>query len=261
MGDSKRVKNETDFELIGGMLGVVPYLGRHDKFDKHLKNLTPKSKEKNPWLSEYWSQNKIVRKCVKSSGNCTDEELPNAYSLPPNEYANVMDAVYAIAYGLQSLKNSDPNLDVSALDKHMLAELMEHIREVNFHALSAKGKFNFTKYGDPNFGAYLIKNLQGNTTNNEFVTVAQWNGEASKLEFENNVKIQWNHGGSSVPLSRCSEICEAGFGFVRSSKECCWSCPKCQAGYYKPIVGKLCSHYHLRNELLQNQLLKNILAR
>ena len=253
-GDSKRVKNETDFELIGGMLGVVLYLGRHDKFDKHLKSLTPKSKEKNPWLREYWSQNKIVRKCVKSSRNCTDEELPNAYSLPPDKYANVMDAVYAIAYGLQSLKNSDPNLDVSALDKHMLAELIEHIRGVNFHALSAKEMFNFTKYGDPNVGAYLIKNLQGNTTNNEFVTVAQWNGQASKLEFENNVKIQWNHGGNSVPLSRCSETCEAGFGFVKSSKECCWSCPKCPAGYYKPNVGKLCSHCHLPNELLQNLL-------
>ncbi len=261
-GDNKRVKDEIDFELIGGMLGVVPYLGRHDKFDKHLKSLTPKSKEKNPWLSEYWSKNKFVRSCVKSPGNCTDEELPNAYSLPPNKYANVMDAVYAIAYGLQSLKNSDPNLDVSALDKHMLAKLMKHIREVNFHPLSAKGKFNFTEYGDPNFGAYLIKNLQGNTTNKEFVTVAQWNGETSKLEFEDNVKIQWNHGGNSVPLSRCSEICEAGFGFVRSSKECCWSCPKCQAGYYKPNVGKLCFHYHLHNEsniFVLVQLLQNLL--
>ena len=236
-GDNKDVKNVIDFDLIGGMLGVLPYLGRHDKFDKHLKSLNPNSIQKNPWLSEYWSQNKFVKRCVSSAGNCTNEELPNASSLPPNKYANVMDAVYAVAHGLQSLKNSDPNLDISALDKHMLEKLMKHIREVNFHALSAKGKFNFTKHGDPNFGSYLIKNLQGNSIKKEFETVAQWNGESSKLEFEDNVKIQWNHGSSSVPLSRCSEICKAGFGFVRSSKECCWTCPKCQAGHFKPNVG------------------------
>ena len=237
-GDNKRVKEDVNFDLIAGMLGVVPYLARHEQFDKHLESLNPKSTQKNPWLSEYWSQKFATKRCVKSPGNCTDKELPNALSLPPNKYANVMDAVYAVAYGLQRLKNSDPNLDISSLDKHMLEKLMKHIREVNFHALSAKGKFNFTEDGDPNFGSYLIKNLQGNSSNKKFVTVAQWDGETAKLELEKNVKIQWNQGGLSVPLSRCSETCKAGFGFVKSSKECCWTCPKCQAGYYKPQVGK-----------------------
>ena len=238
-GDNKDVLKEVDFNLIKGMLGVLPYLGRHEKFDAHLKTLTPNSKQTNPWLSEYWQ--KVSKKCAESHNNCTDEELPNAYSLPLNKYANVMDAVYAIAHGLQNLKKSHPNLNISRINKEMLKELVKHIKEVNFHARSTKGKFNFTSDGDPNFGAYLIKNLQSNTTNKGFVSIAQWNGETSKLEFEQNVKIQWNQGGinQSVPLSRCSETCQAGFGFVGSSKKCCWSCPKCQARYYKPNVGKL----------------------
>ncbi|XP_028391361.1 metabotropic glutamate receptor 3-like [Dendronephthya gigantea] len=229
-GDNAQVKNEVNFELIRGMLGVVPYLGRHAKFDEYLKTLTPKSKQTNPWLGEYWS-----KKCA--TPNCMDKVLPNALSLPPNKYANVMDAVYSIAYGLQGLKNSRPDLDITALDKQMLQELLKHIRQVNFHALSAKGSFVFTKSGDPVFGAYLIKNLQGDGRNKEFVPVAQWNGETSELEFEENVGIQWNQGGASVPLSRCSEICQPGFGFVRSSRECCWTCPKCQFGYIKSTVG------------------------
>lgn len=237
-GDNEEVKNEVDFDLIGGMLGVLPFLGRHAKFDKHLKSLTPKSRQKNPWLIEYWSQNKFPTRCIKSPGNCTDEELPNASSLPPNKYANVMDAVYAIAYGLQSLQNLYPNLDISTLDKQMLGELMKQIRNVTFHARSAKGKFKFTENGDPGFGAYLIKNLQGTRDNKKFVSVGQWSGEECELEFEKNVTIQWNYGGAAVPLSRCSETCEAGFGFVRSSRQCCWSCPKCQAGYFKTSVGK-----------------------
>ena len=234
-GDNAQVKTEADFELVRGMLGVVPYLGRYEKFDEYLKNLTPKSTQTNPWLSEYWSQ-----KCAKP--NCTDEELPNGLSLPPNKYANVMDAVYAIAYGLQSLKDSRPNLDITALDKQMLQELLKHIKKVNFTALSANGRFVFTKSGDPEFGTYLIKNLQGDEKNKKFESVAQWNGETSKLEFEENVTIQWNQGGTSVPLSRCSEICQPGFGYVRSSRECCWTCPKCPSGYFKPTVGKLLSY-------------------
>ena len=228
-GDNKEVKNQVDFKQIGGMLGVLPYLGRHEKFDQHLKSLTPKTPQRNPWLSEYWK---------KLSKVCGNDCKKNAYSLPPNKYANVMDAVYAIAYGIQSLKDSQPNLDISKLDKQMLKELVKHIKKVNFRARSAHGKFNFTKNGDPHFGAYLIKNLQGNRTHNEFVNVAQWNGETAELEFEKDVNIQWNHGDNSVPLSRCSEICQAGFGYVGSSKACCWNCPKCQAGYYKPHVGK-----------------------
>ena len=236
-GDNKDVLKEVDFNLIRGMLGVLPYLGRHEKFEAYLKTLTPKTNQPNPWLSEYWQ--KVAKKCAVSPNNCTDEELPNAYSLPLNKYANVMDAVYAIAHGLQNLKNSNPNLDVSRFDKQMLKELVKRIKEVNFHARSATGSFMFTREGDPNFGAYLIKNLQGNDTNKGFVPIAQWNGETSEVEFEQNVKIQWNEGGTSVPLSRCSETCQAGFGYVGSSKKCCWACPKCQAGYYKPNVGKL----------------------
>lgn len=230
-GDNVHVKEKVDFEVIGGMLGVVPFLGRHAMFDEHLKGLTPKSAPKNIWLNEYWSQSKF------------DKKTPNAGLLPPNKYANVMDAVYAIAHGIEGLQKSHPNLDVSKMNKQMLEELVKHIRKINFEARSAKGHFVFTEEGDPNFGAYLIKNLQGDQTNKQFVTVAQWNGENSTLEFEQDVEIQWNYGGTAVPLSRCSETCKPGFGFVKSSKACCWTCPKCQAGYFKLNTGKLLFYF------------------
>lgn len=249
-GDNKDLLKEVDFKLIKGMLGVLPYLGKHPKFETYLKTVTPKSKQTNPWLSDYWQ--KESKKCAESPNNCTDEELPNAYSLPLNKYANVMDAVYAIAHGLQNLKNSNPNFNISRINKEMLQELVKHIKEVNFRAKSTPGNFKFTKDGDPNFGAYLIKNLQGtDDSNKKFACIAQWNGETSKLEFKKGVKIQWNQGDISVPLSRCSETCQAGFGFVGSSKKCCWACPKCQAQYYKPNVGKFAPNcFHIGHKCI-----------
>lgn len=238
-GDNANVKNTIDFDTIGGMLGVLPYLGRNAKFEKHLENLTPKTKdtEVNPWLNEYWLQDKFKdNKCVQFPSNCSNYQLPNASSLPPNKYANVMDAVYAVAHGLHDMSIFNRKNDVT-LDKQMLGELMNHIKKVRFQAQSGKGHFMFTETGDPEYGAYLIKNLQRNGGKKEFVRIGRWDGEVSKTNFSEDVKIQWNTGRSSVPVSRCSEDCTAGFYYVKSDVACCWSCLKCSDGYYKNSVG------------------------
>lgn len=235
-GDSKYVRDEVNFDLIGGMLGIVPYLAHYGKFEEHLRSLTPRSRSKNPWINEYW-KSLTNNKCAQMPHDCSEDKLPNAMSLPLNKYTYVIDAVYAIAHGIQSLKRSHRNLNVSRLNKRMLMELIHQIKTANFKAFSADGNFNFTDKGDPHYGAYSIRNLQGNRTHKKFVTIAQWSGETSKLEFDDTVKIQWNDR-KGVPRSKCADECQPGFGFVASDRKCCWSCPKCQAGYYKPKKGK-----------------------
>lgn len=252
-GDNIEVKNTIDFNLIGGMLGVLPFLGRHRKFDEHLKSLTPKTvhSDANPWLDEYWSQKKFS-KCVENLGSCSSKGLlPSAALLPPNKYANVMDAVYAIAHGLHSLMLTNPNN--FTVNKEILGELLKHVKEVNFRALSGNGAFMFTDTGDPEYGAYLIKNLQGNRTTKGFVTVGQWDDEKveNRLKLLTKDNIQWNTGVTSTPLSRCSEKCQPGFYFVKTSKECCWKCVKCQEDFFKDKVAntdcKPCSKGYISN--------------
>lgn len=242
-GDNSRVKDTVDFGVIGGMLGVLPFLGRHGEFEQHLETLTPKTQNEdvNPWLKEYWTNDEFKdNQCVQSPGNCSREQLPSAASLPLNKYANVMDAVYAIAYGLQNLTDSYPKN--RTLDKQTLEGLLNRIKMVKFKALSGSGTFMFTDKGDPVFGAYLIKNLQGNRKSKEFVTIGYWDGETSKLDLNKNVKIQWITGQSSTPVSRCSEDCQPGFYFVKSSIKCCWKCLKCPDDYYKDTVGNTACH-------------------
>ena len=252
-GDSPKVIEDVDFNQIAGMIGVLPFLGRLPKFDEHLKTLTPKTVDShvNPWLWEYWSQDKF-HACVADLSSCTEAHLPNAAMLPPNKYGNVIDAVYAIALGLHSLMENSTN---STVDKRMLRKLISHVKKVKFDALSGEGAFVFTDTGDPEYGSYLIKNLQGDRASNEFVTVAQWNGvkpAGKRLRFLEKKNIQWNRGITrSVPPSRCSDVCKPGFYYVGTSETCCWNCVRCQNGFFKNEVAntdcRRCPDGHVSN--------------
>ena len=238
-GDSPKVIENVDFDQIAGMIGVLPFLGRLPKFEEHLKKLTPKTVDThvNPWLREYWSQDKF-NACVANPNSCAEKHLPNAANLPPNKYGNVIDAVYAIALGLHSLMENSTN---STVDKKMFRKLISHVKKVEFGALSGKGAFMFTDSGDPEYGSYNIKNLQGNRTSNDFVTVAHWVGQkpvGERLRFLEKKKIQWNRGGitAPVPPSRCSDVCKPGFYYVPTSETCCWNCVRCQDGFFKNEV-------------------------
>lgn len=41
-------------EIVGGMLGVLPWRGKIENFERYMARLTPLNSSHNPWFTEYW---------------------------------------------------------------------------------------------------------------------------------------------------------------------------------------------------------------
>jgi hypothetical protein len=170
---------------VGGMLGVLPWKGDIDEFERHMRNLTPANTEHNPWFEAYWQGefgckvNETQREmniknttCDNKTGNVScnktllskiihdkqiwscpgfpGDGLPTAAELQLNKAPNVMDSVYAIAWALHKMMNCTAGPAGSCSgdgSKIIPRDLLTYIKRSSFTgALGYQIKFD--KYGD-----------------------------------------------------------------------------------------------------------------
>ena len=276
-GDAYQIQ-ELSQDTVAGMIGIVPRLETHKEFERHLALLNPQNSAHNPWMKEFWegefdcvwqtnktlnfkSINSQVTKdryhqyYTQSEPTLVSENVtilcpkvngvPSTSRLPRNKYTNVMNAVYAVAHGIENLlkcTHGNGLLDDAKcpqVDPFIKPEeLLIYIRNVSFSGKSGS-QVMFTSDGDPVFGSYAIKNLQQNaeTGKMEFVEIGLWSGSERKLSLFTNTPIQWNGGTAIPPNSTCEDICPPGKYVVNGSISCCWTCVPCIQGFVKPRRG------------------------
>lgn len=163
---------------VGGMLGVVPWKGDIEEFEKHMEQLTPLDSGHNPWFDDYWkgefgcihngSDTPNVTHCNNETDhkNCTrnvtslpvnttrwkcpGNKLPTAAGIQLNKAPNVMDSVYAIAWALHKMLNctSGPEGSCSGKRSEVIPrDLLSYVRRTSFTGTLGY-PIKFDKHGD-----------------------------------------------------------------------------------------------------------------
>ncbi|VDO27430.1 unnamed protein product [Onchocerca flexuosa] len=237
---------------------------RVPSFEEYFLSLNPGHDkfERNKWLRELW----------RHKFNC-EFDLPEESTLnrcenyrqttenfnPDDKVQFVIDAVYAIAYGLQGMKKDlcpDDTVSSSWTSRYssvpQICDAMKHIDgeqfyqkyllQVKFEDAVGK-KFRFSSEGDGP-AHYTILNYQPengsrrseNSSRSDYVVVGRWSEEQLDIYDE---KMLWEYG--EVPISQCSLPCPIGYRkqlikisfivyplIIATDEICCWACGKCE---------------------------------
>ncbi|CAG9539662.1 unnamed protein product [Cercopithifilaria johnstoni] len=207
---------------------------RVPSFEKYFLSLNPGDDkfERNKWLRELW----------RHKFNC-EFDLPEQSRLnrcenyrqtmknfnPDDKVQFVIDAVHAIAYGLQGMKEEVcPNDTVSSswISRYSsvprICDAMKHIDgekfyqnyllQVKFQDVAGK-RFRFSSDGDGP-AHYTILNYQPengrrrseDSSRSDYVVVGRWSEEHLDIDDE---KMLWEYG--EIPISQCSMPCPIGY--------------------------------------------------
>ena len=240
-------------KVIQGMFGVIPYQVNYDPFIQKLETITPNNSGNNPWLDEYWRKIRRGVKLPKGNGisgyDCKDEGI-NLSALPTNKHTNVINAVYAVAYGLHNYIEQE-KIKSKIQIKH--ATLLKYIKEINF-----TGKddtiVSFDDDGNPIEARYFLTNLHYNLTTKQYnyVTVGTWYHKGEYINMNITSELQFANFSKSCPISSCAESCRPGYkGVIFGDLPCCWKCVRCPPGEVQPMALKLsctkCEGYTVTN--------------
>ncbi|KAI6218429.1 G-PROTEIN-RECEP-F3-4 domain-containing protein [Aphelenchoides besseyi] len=221
-------------------------------FEDYYLSLHPGSKnfERNGWLKELWKRkfNCEFGLPVSSHNRCEEKKQSKESFNPDDKIQFVIDAVYAIAHGLQEMKfDICPNdtIETSWISRHSglpdVCSSMKHIDGEEFYKkylLNVKFKdladtnFHFTPEGDGP-ARYTILNYQPSMSRHvdrsDYVVVGKW---AEDKLYVNESLMFWNMDEASpgVPISQCSMRCKTGYRkqLIKADELCCWACSKCE---------------------------------
>uniref|UniRef100_A0A0N5AI31 G_PROTEIN_RECEP_F3_4 domain-containing protein n=1 Tax=Syphacia muris TaxID=451379 RepID=A0A0N5AI31_9BILA len=228
---------------------------RVPSFENYFLSLNPGKKEfeRNAWLKELWRQKFNCEFNLpegSSQNRCEDHKQTRENFSPDDKVQFVIDAVFAIAHGLQALKNAEcPNDTIetswitrNAKKLHMCYAMdnidgeyfyRNYLLKVNFTNIVQK-KFRFSPQGDGP-AHYTILNYQPGRTHrrttsdgdrqSDYVEIGRWSEETLEMY---DSKTLWRE--YAMPRSFCSENCKIGERkqLIKADETCCWACSKCE---------------------------------
>ena len=199
------------------------------ELEEHFRTLTPQNNYVNPWFDSYWKHLLMMTNCSQVSNGLEETECVVASHKPgfsSKAVGSVFDAVYALAYALDSLlKDSCSRGTTDCRPEFSGTDFLEHLNNVNFQEHG--GRFLFEDKGDPP-GKYEIKNMQLIDGEYRMVPVGRWDAmnETARLTMYED-RIFWAGGETRIPESICRERCTFGNIPVHLSEACCWGCHRC----------------------------------
>ena len=224
--------------IVAGLIGIIPARIQCRTYNDHLSNTKVEKLHTAEWLRDFFQTGSTCNNTFQNS-SCSINANKTGSNLPANKISNVIDAVYAVAYGLQSLLKSQGRQGVRSTNVHVVpAELLQHIKTNTFVGQSGLN-ISFSDAGEPTSAAYSLINIQNiDKVGLKFNTIGSWNGKQRRIEFNEVGKIYWAGNANKVPSSKCADICPPGqFAFRQVNKHCCWKCVKCLEGEIKPSYG------------------------
>ncbi|KHN85912.1 putative metabotropic glutamate receptor mgl-1 [Toxocara canis] len=212
---------------------------RVPSFEEYFLSLNPGNDkfERNKWLRELW-QHKFNCEFGLPDGStlnrCENQRQTRENFNPDDKVQFVIDAVFAIAHGLQAMKQSvcpNDTIETSWISRH---SKMPHIcSAMNLIDDLVGKKFRFSPEGDGP-AHYTILNYQpsfrdkraeSDSGRSEYIEVGRWSEDQLEL---NDEKMFWKEG--DVPISQCSMPCPLGYRkqLIKVDEICCWACGKCE---------------------------------
>ena len=222
-GDEEILKK--DPRVVKGVLGGIPLMKLYQPFEQYLVGKSTEDLQ--------------IYKAIYNATNCrytnlTRETCPelhtfrNSSSTLRVKIPNVIDAVYAVAYGLRKLSPQ----------KVSHSKLLEAIKSHTF--IGSTGiNVRFNEDGDPSTAAYSLVNTRLRQDGSlEFQLLGLWDSKNHKIHLSSEVEVQFAGNGTTVPLSRCADECDPGFyAFMETNKKCCWKCLHCPEDTFKNKSG------------------------
>ena len=183
------------------------------------------------WWKEFWlsEDNKDCFKMTNPEKQCKEivfHRLCETYT------PYVVDAVYAIAHALHSMKNCSASQCKNLGDHNIpmnTKDLQRYLRFVKFSGLT--GEVSFDHLGDPVSSSYEIVHFQvTNISNPEKLIIGSWLKSRKPRLHLNLSKVKWNSMTNGFfPKSFCHEDCPVGTSRSMTTP-CCWKCLRCPDG-------------------------------
>uniref|UniRef100_A0A7I4NN29 G_PROTEIN_RECEP_F3_4 domain-containing protein n=1 Tax=Brugia malayi TaxID=6279 RepID=A0A7I4NN29_BRUMA len=231
---------------------------RVPSFEEYFLSLNPSHNkfERNKWLRELWRHkfNCEFDLPERSTLNKCENHYQTMENFNPDDKVQfVIDAVYAIAHGLQGMQEKvcpDDTASSSWISRYssvpQICDAMKHIDgeefyqkyllQVKFEDAVGK-KFRFSPEGDGP-AHYTILNYQPeighsrseDSSRSDYVVVGRWSEDQLDIDDE---KMSWKYG--EIPISQCSMPCPVGYRKQLIKDEiCCWACSKCEDYEFLP---------------------------
>lgn len=237
------------FTVLDGSLGIQPRDYPDPAFEEHLKRTTPAiSVEKGMiWWEEFWRSqfNCSATKLNDSNIAACDADLTSYHAITKIRSSFVsylIDAVYALAYALDSIYNCSTTNETHCPSVHPFvkgSDVQKFLRNVSFDGVT--GRVRFDSAGDPLSASYDIINFQRVSTGataHRKVVVGCWDKEAAPKLQLNESSLRWSSflNNRSIPGSFCAHECPPGT-MKSPTTPCCWDCIKCPQGTISTDMG------------------------
>ncbi|NXR83641.1 GRM1 protein, partial [Pycnonotus jocosus] len=202
-------------------------------FDDYYLKLRLDTNTRNPWFPEFWQhrfQCRIPGHPLENPNfqkNCTGNESLEENYVQDSKMGFVINAIYAMAYGLQNMHHSLCPGHVGLCDAMKPidgSKLLEFLLKSSFIGVSGEEVW-FDEKGDAP-GRYDIMNLQYIEPNRyDYVLIGTWHEGVLNID---DYRIQMNKSG--MVRSVCSEPCLKGqIKVIRKGEvSCCWICTACK---------------------------------
>ncbi|NXD28008.1 GRM1 protein, partial [Spelaeornis formosus] len=202
-------------------------------FDDYYLKLRLDTNTRNPWFPEFWQhrfQCRIPGHPLENPNfqkNCTGNESLEENYVQDSKMGFVINAIYAMAYGLQNMHHSLCPGHIGLCDAMKPidgSKLLEFLLKSSFIGVSGEEVW-FDEKGDAP-GRYDIMNLQYIEPNRyDYVLIGTWHEGVLNIDDD---RIQMNKSG--MVRSVCSEPCLKGqIKVIRKGEvSCCWICTACK---------------------------------
>ncbi|XP_071953154.1 uncharacterized protein [Antedon mediterranea] len=169
-------------------------------FKQYFSNLKPSTNLRNPWFREYW-QNVFNCSFEDNKQMCND-----SMSLKPANVTNpyvgeVVDSLYAMAYGLHTLQGNKCPLQTSVcydMTQSTGNELFLNMRSANFESRNEDKKmvyFNYQGDGSSDYDIFNYQQVGGNPF--EYVKIGSYT--MSKLDINATLVKYYDQSGREAP--------------------------------------------------------------
>lgn len=217
------------------------------EFDQFMRSLSLRDMQNNTWFHQLL-ENSLHNDSAPTN---LDAKLPLRHEIATDFVANVIDAVYVVAYAIHNIYNCKPGPRCPNTTLPISPEkLFEFALAVDFQGAD-HNRVNFDKEGERASSDYVIRNLQLSQGGNQlqYVDIGHWSKKGAATSFSvNHSLIQWNSG--KKPVSTCFRNCQPGEQVVGQSV-CCWNCQKCDKGKVSFLIGSTsctaCNETHYAN--------------
>ncbi|KFP08155.1 Metabotropic glutamate receptor 1 [Calypte anna] len=202
-------------------------------FDDYYLKLRLDTNTRNPWFPEFWQhrfQCRIPGHPLENPNfqkNCTGNESLEENYVQDSKMGFVINAIYAMAHGLQNMHHSLCPGHVGLCDAMKPIDgrkLLDFLLKSSFIGVSGEEVW-FDEKGDAP-GRYDIMNLQYIEPNRyDYVLIGTWHEGVLNID---DYRIQMNKSG--MVRSVCSEPCLKGqIKVIRKGEvSCCWICTACK---------------------------------